>query len=52
MAVKAKYHTVKTLEQQYEAILNRNLKGMSVDGFQTSRTIYKKTKIPADYGKK
>ncbi len=47
MSVKKKYRIPLTLEQQYGAVLNRNLKGMSVSNFQASRTEYKK--VPREF---
>lgn len=44
MAVKKKYRIPETPEQYYERILNINLRGMSVDNFQASRTVYIKKK--------
>jgi len=44
MAVKAKYRKPETPEQYYERILNLNLRGMSIESFQTTKSTYIKKK--------
>lgn len=44
MAVKKKYRIPETPEQYYDRILNINLRGMRVDSFQTTRSVYVKKK--------